>query len=247
MIRMNAAANLILRMIPAHVNNRIVAFVYDAGTLLKTTRAQAGRNFAHNVEQLKKLFLDKTDFYIENQAELTSLKLGKKYTFAYGGCGAIALHNLRVALGEAMRAEDTAAMFLEIEERGQAFFGLAGFSPKALLRYLKRHGYAYHVYYGTDSKTIDALASARGKEEKSAFRYRTFLVTGYNNSRTLGDRIHTVSITREKTGFVIHNGYRFDVTKQCYKQSRTYRTLSDAVHHIDAAGYSKPIFVAGVQ
>lgn len=244
---MNTALDFIYRFIPAHVNNRIVALIYDAGTLFKGSSEWAIRNRAHNEAELKKLFRDRTDVMIENQAELTMLKLGKEYTFSYGGCGAIALHNLRVSLKEQMRAADTAELFFEAERYGRAFFGKAGLSPEALLRYLKRHGYACYVYYGTDSKTIDAMASKRNKENHTAFLYKTFLVTGYNNARSVHDRIHTVNISREAEGYVIHNGYRYDNERKCYTQSRPYRTLSDAVHHIDAAGCSKPILVAGVR
>ena len=220
---------------------------YDFGTVFGGGKRCAEENRAHNLACLRKRFGERTDVYIENQAELAELKLARRHTYAYGGCGAIALHNMKLSLGETMRAEDTAELFHELERTATAYRGKAGFSPKGLVRYLKRHGYHFLVYCGNTSQAIDHLSSRRLDQDSEEFLFQTFLVTGYNDRRSIGERIHTVNIARTREGFVIHNGYRYDAAAKRYTESRPYRTLSDAVRHIDAAGYSAALMVVGVR
>ena len=244
---MNKLINLIYTFIPSHVSRRVVLACYDFGIVFGAAKRQAEVNHENNLAALTKRFGERRDVFIENQAELTDIALAKRYTYAYGGCGAIALHNMKLSLKETMGAEDTAKLFHELEHTATAYHGKAGFSPKALVRYLKRHRYRYNVYTGARSDEIDRMASARSNEDAKAFLFQTFLVTGYNDGRTIGERIHTVNIARTREGFVIHNGYRYDAAAKRYTESRPYRTLSDAVRHIDAAGYSAALMVVGVR
>ncbi len=227
--------------LPKRMHNHLVAVLYDGLHLFRTSKRVAKRNQRENLGELTRLLQDRNDRYIENQAALSRLRMGKKKSISYGGCGMIALHNMRISLGEAVSAKDTADLFYEMERMGSAWFGLAGISPIALLRYLKRHGYFHEVLFSKEERRINAFGSM---ERKCPFA--TFLVTAYNNKENIMEGLHTVNIAREGSGFVIHNAYRREGTQPRFVRSLTYASLAEAIVHIDTRFESQALMVIGV-
>ncbi len=161
--------------------------------------------------------------YIERQSELTALRFGKAYTIAYGGCGLIALYNTLVALGEKPSHDIFLELAKDLQRRGVAWGGKYGIHPAVIRRWFARHG------YGVRRIPVSEESFAQNEAD-----YKVFVVTVLNGAG-LKNWLHTVCITKEESGFVVHNA--------CY--SDAFATLSEAVRKSSRQG-ATPIYAMGV-
>jgi len=161
--------------------------------------------------------------YIEKQSELGALKFGKAYTMAYGGCGLIALFNTLVALGEKPSNEVFLKLSEDLQRRGAAWGGKYGIHPASIRRWFRKNGYRV--------RRIPVSEESFAQNEAN---YEVFVVTVLNGAG-LKNWVHTVCITKEGAGFVVHNG----------PYSEAFSTLSEAVKKSSRQG-ATAIYAMGV-
>ena len=154
--------------------------------------------------------------YIEKQSELEELRFGKAYTLAYGGCGLIALYNTLVALGEEPSNDIFLKLAEDLQRRGAAWGGKYGIHPTSIRRWFQKHGYK-----------VQKIPVSEESFAKNEADYKVFVVTVLNGAG-LKNWVHTVCITKETAGFVVHNGpYResfatlFEAVKKSSRQGAT--------------------------
>ncbi len=195
---------------------RILAWFGTSGKVVKD-------NEAANREVLNKQKLWPQGGYIEKQSELGDLKFGASYTMAYGGCGLIALYNTLVAFGKAPSYEVFLELAKSLQKRGVAWGGKYGIHPVFIRKWLKRRGYLV--------KRIPVTEESFDQNESD---YKVFVVTVINGNE-LKNMVHTVCITKNESGFTVHNGsYR-----------TAYPTLAKAVANSSWRG-AKAIYALGV-
>jgi hypothetical protein len=133
----------------------------------------------------------RADLLIEDQKRRTAQPFGKS-TVAVAGCEVIALYNaLCWRFGEErISFEQLIAIF---EKRGMALGGRWGTSPKALHRWLKKSGF----------RTV--LESRASRFDEAAAGCDSVIVSFFNDRKNVLRGVHTVCMTREAAGFVIHN------------------------------------------
>ncbi len=181
-------------------------------------------SYTANKEILAKEKLWPQGGYIERQPELGALRFGKAYTMAYGGCGLIALYNTLVALGEKPSNDVFLELAADLQRRGAAWGGKYGIHPASIRRWLARHGYG-----------VRRIPVSEEFFAKSEADYKVFVVTVLNGAG-LKNWLHTVCITREEAGFVVHNA----------SYSDAFSTLAEAVHKSSRQG-ATPIYAMGVR
>lgn len=180
-------------------------------------------NEAANREVLKKEKLWTQGGYIERQSELGALRFGKSYTMAYGGCGLIALYNALVALGENPSNDVFLELAADLQRRGVAWGGKYGIHPAFIRRWFVRHGYR-----------VRRILVSEEFFAKNEADYKVFVVTVLNGAG-LKNWLHTVCITREEVGFVVHNGF----------SGEAFATLQEAVYGSSRQG-ATAIYAMGV-
>ena len=113
-------------------------------------------------------------------------------TVAVAGCEVIALYNaLCWRFGE---ERISLRQLIDIfEKRGMALRGKWGTSPKALLRWLKKSG--FHA----------VMVSSASRFDEASAGCDSVIVSFFNDRKNLLRGVHTVCMTREAAGFVIHN------------------------------------------
>ena len=181
-------------------------------------------NYAANKEVLAKEKLWPQGGYIENQSKLHALKFGKAYTMAYGGCGLIAIYNTLVALGEKPSNDVFLELSADLERHGVAWGGKFGTHPAAIRRWFARHGYG-----------VQRISVSEESFAQNETNYKVFVVKVLNGAG-VKNGTHTVCITREATGFVVHNGPYSDV----------FATLAEAVCKSSRQG-ATAIYAMGVR
>ena len=133
--------------------------------------------------------------YIENQAELGDFLYGKKRTADYNSCEVIALYNCLLSMKESDL--NFAALLEYFEKKGITYKGEFGTSPKAIQNYLTKLGYQTELAIG---KRLNYELLTRFQNQ-----YDSYFLTIYNHERDITKQIHTVSITREKGKYKLHN------------------------------------------
>lgn len=166
----------------------------------------------------------KQKWYIEKQSELKGLLYGKgnqrkdkrylkgrNLTAAENSCTVIAVYNALVSLCHGKVLVDLPDLIKTFEKRGIAYGGYYGTSVKAMMRFFENNKIVTEMYIGKmiDDDVIDDIDRC----------FDTFVMTAYNNKYDITDMIHTVCITKEKEGYVIHNE----------DGGKTYSSLKDAV------------------
>lgn len=187
------------------------------------SKADVAANEAVNREVLKKGKLWPYGGYIERQSELGELRFGKSFTMAYGGCGLIALYNALLALGRDASDELFLEVAADLQRSGVAWFGKYGIHPSALRRWLKKHDYCV--------KRLGVSEESFAQNEEN---YKVFIVTVLNGTG-LQNWVHTVCITREEAGFVVHNG----------PYGEAFSTLAEAIKNSSRQG-ATAIYAMGV-
>ena len=66
----------------------------------------------------------------------------------------------------------------------------------------------------------------------------------YNNAKDITAQIHTVCITKEDNGYILHNAYCMD-QNGAYAASIPYATLKEAIAHISKQEV-KMIYLIGI-
>lgn len=122
------------------------------------------------------------------------------------------------------------ALLAYFERNGLALGGYFGTSPMAIKRFLKKCGYQVTILKGSkiSGQSVDDMEQIRNPGELSGY-----ILTTFNDRNHLSAMIHTMCITKEKEGFVIHNDY---------EGTKVYSTLSQAVFGYNN-GKSKPILI----
>ena len=184
------------------------------------------KNHDHNAIWLKEAKWDSLtvpSVYIENQNEWGEVLFGWGFhhNMKYSGCEIIATFNALKALGKAVSPDFMAELIGEYEKHGAALWGEFGVSPLAICAYLKRQGFSVVTTKKDDDKSLNMADS----------RCRVFIVTVYNDAKDITAQIHTICITKEENGYVLHNAYRRN-QKGIYAASTSYATLKEAIADI---------------
>lgn len=116
------------------------------------------------------------------------------------------------------------------EQKGLALGGYFGTSPMAIKRFLGKCGYQVTVLKGSkiSRPSVDDMEQKRNPGELSGY-----ILTTFNDRNHLSAMIHTMCITKEEDGFVIHNDY---------EGTKVYSTLSQAVFGYNK-GEGKPVLL----
>lgn len=116
------------------------------------------------------------------------------------------------------------------ERNGLALGGYFGTSPLAIKRFLKKRGYQVTILMGSkiSGQSVDDM-----EQKETPGKPSGYILTTFNDRNHLSAMIHTVCITKEKEGFVIHNDY---------EGTKCYSSLSKAVFGYHD-GKSKPILL----
>lgn len=205
------------------MKNRLILWGWWVLTWFGLSEKDIKANNTGNRAVLKKEELWPRGGYIERQSELGALRFGKSYTIAYGGCGLIALYNALVALGEQPTDEVWLKLADDLQRRGAAWGGKYGIYPGAIRCWLKNHDYA-----------IQRLRVSEESFAQNEAEYNVFIVTVLNGSG-LRNWLHTVCITRQESGFVVHNG----------PYGEAFPTLAEAVRNSSRKG-ATAIYAMGV-
>ena len=235
----NPIKQFLVSFIPRHVGNNVVLTVYHLLALIPVPQKIRKKNHNHNAIWLKDAkwdFLTVPSAYIENQNEWGEILYGRgsHHNMKYSGCEIIATFNALKALGKADSPDFMAELISEYERHGAALWGEFGVSPLAICAHLKRQGLSVVTAKKDDDKSLDMADS----------RCRVFIVTVYNDAKDITAQIHTVCITKEENGYILHNTYRKN-QKGVYAASIAYATLKGAISHISGQEV-KMIYLIGI-
>ena len=225
-MKRNPIKQFLISFIPRHVGNSVVLMVYHLLTLIPVPQNIRKKNHDHNAIWLKDAkwdYLTAPSSYIENQNEGGEILYGwgSHHNMRYSGCEIIATFNALKALGKAVSPDFMAELRGEYEKPGAALWGEFGVSPPAVCAYLKKQGLSVVTAKKDDDKSLDTADS----------RCRVFIATVYNNAKDITAQIHTVCITKEDNGYILHNAYCMD-QNGAYAASIPYATLKEAIAHI---------------
>ena len=179
--------------IPTHISNQTVTMVLEWMCRFERLKKEK------NQQQMSRMEACITHMelatarggYIEDQNKWTDVPFGI-CTMQYSGCEVIATYNaLHYLMGEAVPT--ISEIIAAFERDGILRAGKFGVSPKAIARYVKKQG--FRVIFSAKQNRILEIA----KEAD------TSILTFYNDRVDLAKQIHTISITKEKGGFVAHN------------------------------------------
>ncbi len=185
--------------------------------------------YASNREAWKNLRkLAEEGGYLEHQSRLSSMYYGscgslgrrlffggRKMTARDNSCEVIAVYNTLAFFGEKPEFPDLLKAF---SEGGICWSGRFGTSPHALVSYLRDRGYAveFHVFAASPASwpadmplPREEAAEEEHKQKKDLPHAKkqppAFILTAYNRGSRLTSMLHTVSITREGSGYRYHN------------------------------------------
>ena len=238
-MKRNPIKQFLVSFIPRHVGNGVVLNAYHLLALISVPPKIRKKNHDHNTLWLKDAkwdFLTVPSAYIENQNEWGEVLYGwgSHHNMKYSGCEIIATFNALKTLGKADSPDFMAELIGEYEKHGAALWGEFGVSPKAVCTYLKRQGFSVITAKKDDDKSLNTADSQCG----------VFIATVYNNAKDITAQIHTVCITKEDNGYVLHNAYRMDRNGD-YAASIPYATLKEALAHISGQEV-KMIYLIGI-
>lgn len=225
--------------IPKHVSNRIVLSVYRILTWIPISRKNREKNYHSNIERLSNAnwdFWTQPSDFIENQREWNNIVFGagSHHNMQYSGCEIMAVFNARKALTGIGSPESMAELIREFEEKGAALKGEFGVSPQAIEVYFKKHGFLTAATDKGDDKSL----------KRVDMQSQVLIATVYNDVNDITRQVHTVCITKEGNGYVLHNAYRKDQNGK-YAASSPYALLSDAIAKI--SGYeTKLLYLIGI-
>ena len=184
--------------------------------------------------------LDSDAKYIENQRALDAISYGKSgklsdklffggnhMTAADNSCEVIAVYNLFAVL-DMSEGHDLPELLKVFSDKGICFKGRFGTGPKALVSYLK-----------TEGLKVEALSAGRLEKEhidRLEARHEAFIFMAYNEAHKVTSMVHTMCISKEKSGFVRHNGSRTEPSPTLYEAVMSYN-----------GGKSSPLFVLGAK
>ena len=239
-MKRNPIKQFIISFIPRHVGNSVVLKAYHLLTLIPVPQKIRKRNHDHNTICLKDAkwdFLSVPSAYIENQNEWGEILYGwgPHHNMKYSGCEIIATFNALKALGKADSPDFMAELIGEYEKHGAALWGEFGVSPLAVCAYLKRQGFSVVTAKKDDDQSLDMADN----------RCRVFISTVYNDANDITAQIHTVCITKEENGYILHNAYRKN-QKGAYVASVPYATLKEAIARISGQE-PKIIYLIGIE
>ena len=168
-------------------------------------------------------------YYIENQAQWGSIKYGwyKRSNMAYSGCAVIAVWNTFVYFDRFTRvgaASQLSNIIGDFESFGTVFGGAFGTSVIPVFFYLKKYFKKTWISFMHGKRHYDRLGE----------KYDAFIVNTFNDAKNPARGLHIVCITRDSRGFSVHNSYK-KTHRGNYVVTIPYRTLSEAIAHINAA------------
>jgi len=182
--------------------------------------------------------------YIERQRDLEMLKYGtnrkglskifmggNELVAARNSCEVISVYNTLRFFDDDSEGSDLPELLKYFEKHGIVLKGYFGSTFYGIVKYFKNRDFECRYFTG---RNID-----RENMEYLENNFAAYIFMSYNNIDNIIDMIHTMSITKEDKGFVIHNSYN----KMCY-----FDSLYDAViHYNESNGYkSRPIAVLGI-
>ena len=248
------------RYLPASV---LLKFMSLTSYIYKVSDEMSGKHRLFNDARWKEhgfLATDKSGCYIEHQKQLSFLRYGRHsdrlskgllggvpLTGRENTCEVIAVYNCLCWLSKRTEKRQKSQKFdirktevtgilastegfpelLEhFEKSGIALGGYFGTSPLAVKNYLINKGFVVEMLTGRQI-TGERLANWQNRENAA------YILTTYNDKNHLTRMIHTVCITKEEDGFVIHNDY---------EGTKSYPSLADAVYGYHL-GQGKPIVV----
>ena len=165
---------------------------------------------------------DRKRSYIENQAELSHIPFGthRKSNMSYSGCEIIAVYNFLLRRG---KPADLSKLIQYFELHGASLRGGFGVEPRALYHFL-------HCRYSSIS-----FSCGKDAEKKLANTPPdACIITVQNDRNDIFQMLHTVCVTKEEAGYVIHNAYRRDKNGR-WSASEAYPTVAEAATHITGA------------
>lgn len=170
--------------------------------------------------------------YIENQDQIDNMYYGRLLA-KDNACEVIAAYNALQDLTGDKSPEDFPDLLERFEKDGITAFGEFGTSPEAIKLYFDKNGYSTKMIAGKQ------IYSENIKEVSN--RYKTYIVTTYNNKSDLNSEIHTMSVTRENEAdgekYVVHNDYA---------ENSRYNSLEEAISKYKN-GEGKPICLIGIK
>ena len=238
-MKRNPIKQFLVSFIPRHVGNSVVLKVYHLLALIPVPQKIREKHHDHNTIWLKDAkwdFLSVPSAYIENQNEWEEILYGwgPHHNMKYSGCEIIATFNALKALGKAGSPDFMAELIGEYEKHGAALWGEFGVSPQGISAYLKRQGFLAVTVKKNDDNSLNMADS----------RCRVFIATVYNDAKDITAQIHTVCITKEENGYILHNAYRRN-QKGVYAASIPYATLKEAIAGISGREV-KMLYLIGI-
>ena len=161
---------------------------------------------------------------LEKQNSYGDIAYGRS-DMAYAGCEIIAVYNALLSLG---RRADLQELIRDFEQDGMVLSGRFGTAPLAIRDHLVRRG--MKVRTTLDPEEYDELAADSDVS----------ILTLYNDSRSIFQKIHTICITHGDRGYTAHNTYGDGML------IGPYPSISELVSHING-GYAKGIVMFGIK
>ena len=224
----------------------IVQFLIKTLSLFTRVSEKTAHSHLLENEERWREYKEKTGFgFIERQHDFENLKYGSQRNMlskmlmggrplvaARNSCEVISVYNALKDLGDLTEENDFPKLLYYFEKNAIVLKGYFGTSFSGIKKYFKTNGYEIKSFTGRkiNKENIDFL-----EKEYNAYVFMT-----YNNRYDISDMIHTMSISHEKKGFVIHNSY---------SRLQYYDSLYDAViHYNESDGFiSRPIVVLGIR
>ena len=236
---MGRVKNFFVSFIPKHVSNHMLLRIYHFTSLVPVPRKIRNQNYESNLVQLRNTHWDVWSVpsaYIENQSEWGSIMYGagKHHNMSYSGCEVIATFNAWKALTGTGSPESMAELIREYEKRGAALRGEFGTSPLAIEAYFRKQGLQVTATVKGDAASLETV------DRQS----RVLIAVAYNNANDITQQVHTICITKEERGYILHNAYRKDKSGN-YIASAPYATLSDAISKM-SGDEAKLIYLIGI-
>lgn len=199
------------KFIPKHFGGNGLLNLMDAVSFLTPlSKKRAIKHLTYNREQWEKTKREAMNGrFIENQHKLKELLYGKSVKtldkmFTGGipinasnnSCGIVAIYNVFEDLG---LNPDFSKLLFDFERKGVVLLGYFGSSFRQIVRYIRDNGLKYEALAGKKitPDNVDRLQS----------EYRAFIMMTYNNSESVFDMMHTMSITDMGDGYQIHNSF----------------------------------------
>lgn len=218
----------------------------ESWATVKNVAMDSNGKYIEHQNQMERLIYGKQKNYLSK-----GFLNGRPLTGKENTCEVIAVYNALTSLGQdsdnflqknnktdIINSEENSILdktmgFVELlhyfEKNGIALNGYFGTSPRALIRFFKKHSYTIKVLKGKAIKE-DVLRDLQAADEGA------YILTTFNDKNSLFAMVHTMCITREDNKFVMHNDYA---------GTKTYASLEDAIFQYNN-GKGKPIMVIKV-